>query len=54
MIITTHSDLILQHVNNMIKLSTRNDKEEVCQELGYSSKDILACNDVRVYQFETK
>ena len=54
MIITTHSDLILQHINNMIKLSKRKDKKEVCQELGYSPKDLLVCDDVRVYQFETK
>lgn len=54
MIITTHSDLILQHINNMIKLSKRKDKKEVCQKLGYSLKDLLVCDDVRVYQFETK
>lgn len=54
MIITTHSDLILQHINNMIKLLKRKDKKEVCQKLGYTPKDLLACDDVRVYQFETK
>ena len=54
MIITTHSDLILQHINNMIKLSKRKDKKEVCRKLGYGSKDLLLCDDVRVYQFETK
>ena len=54
MIITTHSDLILQHINNMIKLLKRKDKKEVCRKLGYTSKDLLAYDDVRVYQFETK
>ena len=54
MIITTHSDLILQHINNMIKLSNREDKNEICQKLGYTSKDLLTCDNVRVYQFETK
>ena len=54
MIITTHSDLILQHINNMVKLLKRKDKKEVCRKLGYGSKDLLSCDDVRVYQFETK
>lgn len=54
MIITTHSDLILQHINNMIKLSNREDKNEICQKLGYTSKDLLTGDNVRVYQFETK
>ena len=38
----------------MIKLSKRKDEKEICQKLGYSSKDLLACGDVRVYQFEMK
>lgn len=54
MIVTTHSDIILQHINNMIKLSDRKDKDEICQKLGYNSKDLLTANCVRVYQFETK
>ena len=54
MIITTHSDLILQHINNMVKLLKRKDKKEVCRKLGYGPKDLLSCDDVRVYQFETK
>ena len=54
MIITTHSDLILQHINNMIKISNREDKNEICQKLGYTSKDLLTGDNVRVYQFETK
>ena len=54
MIVTTHSDIILQHINNMIKLSDRKDKDEICQKLGYNSKDLLTANCVRVYQFETR
>lgn len=54
MIITTHSDIILQHINNMIKLSGREDKDEICQKLGYNSKDLLMSDRVRVYQFETR
>ena len=54
MIITTHSDIILQHINNMIKLSNRSDKDEICCKLGYKSKDLLTCDNVKVYQFETK
>ena len=54
MIITTHSDIILQHINNMIKLSNRSDKEEICSKLGYKSNDLLSCDNVKVYQFETE
>lgn len=54
MIVTTHSDIILQHINNMIKLSNRDDKYEICQRLGYDSKDLLTEEQVKVYQFEAR
>ncbi len=48
--VTTHSDIILQHVNNMIRLSEREDREEICRHLGYSERDLLRPEEVRVYQ----
>lgn len=51
MIATTHSDIILQHINNMIKLPNNQDKDEICNKLGYSKEDFLSKEDVKVYQF---
>lgn len=53
-IVTTHSDIIIQYINNMIALSNRVDKEQIYQKLGYSENDILDSNKVSVYQLESK
>lgn len=50
--ITTHSDIILQHVNNMIRLSGREDREEICHQLGYTARDLLSPQKVKVYQLK--
>lgn len=50
MLITTHSDIILQHINNMIKLAKRDDREVICSKLGYSKLDLLSNEQVKVYQ----
>lgn len=47
---TTHSDIILQHINNMIKLKKHSECEEICDRLGYTDKDLLDKSMVRVYQ----
>ena len=54
MIITTHSDIILQHINNMIKSSKSEERIKICEELGYTEQDFLACEHVKVYQLESK
>lgn len=54
MIITTHSDIIMQHINNMIKLAKRNDVEEICEKLGYTKLDLLSHQQVKVYQLKSK
>lgn len=54
MVITTHSDIILQHINNMIKLAKRENYQEICDQFGYTEKDLLSANQVKVYQFEEK
>lgn len=51
MVVTTHSDIILQHINNMIKLGNRQDCQQICKKLGYTEDDILKSSQIRVYQF---
>lgn len=52
--ITTHSDTILQHFNNMIKLNNRSKEEceELLKEFGYTNEDLLAPEEINLYQFE--
>ncbi|WP_240516644.1 AAA family ATPase [Brachyspira sp. G79] len=54
--ITTHSDTIVQHINNMIKLN--NNKEDVKKELikkyNYDEDDLISEDKVRMYQFDIK
>ena len=52
--ITTHSDTILQHFNNMIKLRNRSEeeREELLKEFGYTDEDLLSPEEINLYQFE--
>lgn len=50
--VTTHSDIILQHINNMIHLSNRKDVKEICNQLKYTDKDLLKPKEVKVYQLK--
>ncbi|TAE76317.1 MAG: hypothetical protein EAZ85_00145 [Bacteroidetes bacterium] len=48
--ITTHSDYIVKELNNCFMLSNDfAEKEELMQEYGYTEKDILKKDDIRVY-----
>ncbi len=49
--ITTHSDIILSHINNMIHLYGKSNKEKLLNQLGYDKEDIINPEEVRVYQF---
>lgn len=49
--VTTHSDIIMQHVNNMIILNRHASRDEIMDDLGYDMDDILDSDDVSVYQF---
>ena len=49
--ITTHSETILQHFNNMIKLRKHSNSSELSKEYDYSKEDLLDIDDVRMYQF---
>ncbi len=38
---TTHSDLIIQHINNMIALNNNSENEELMEKYNYSYEDLL-------------
>lgn len=50
--VTTHSDIILQHINNMLKAGEMQNQEEFLQEYGYVREDLLSRNQIQVYQFD--
>lgn len=50
--VTTHSDIIIQHINNMIKLSESAEKKKLLEKLEYEQADMLDREKVSVYQFE--
>lgn len=50
MFVTTHSDIILQYINNMIRLSENENQEQILNALSYTTKDMVNRNQVRVYQ----
>lgn len=52
--ITTHSDTILQHINNMMKLKNHERSVELQQEYGYKKTDLLGKEDIQMYQFVTE
>lgn len=52
--VTTHSDIILQHINNMICMSARKDAEGISKKLGYISNDFITAEQVKVYQLKSK
>ena len=52
--ITTHSDIILSHINNMIHLYGKSNKEKLLNEFGYDEEDIINPVEVRVYQFTSE
>lgn len=56
LIISTHSDTILEHINNMIKLNFINDKDKknnLLKKYSYTENDIIDIEKIRIYQFNT-
>lgn len=49
--VTTHSDTILQHINNMLKLKNHTKRSELMKAYDYTNKDVLDKKDVKMYQF---
>lgn len=54
--ITTHSDTILQHINNMLKLGAmeKDNQKSLMQKFCYSKNDLLNIDDVWMYQFDAE
>lgn len=54
--ITTHSDTIIQHINNMIKLESlpQAEQEELMKKYGYDKEDLISFNDIQMYQFDAE
>ena len=51
--VTTHSDTVLQHVNNMLKLAKRpaTEQKQLMKQFDYEQVDLLQDCQVRMYQF---
>lgn len=52
--VTTHSDLIIQHINNMISLKNNAENVDLMEKYGYTQEDLIDYRKVRVYQFNTE
>ena len=50
--ITTHSEAILQQINNMLKLSANRDRLRLMQEFGYQEEDLIEADHIEMYQFD--
>lgn len=51
---TTHSDIIVQHMNNMIKVNESEKREMFLKESDYEKEDLLSRDDINVYQFDVE
>lgn len=49
---STHSDIVLQHINNMIKANEMSKKDRFLEKTGYEPEDLLSRERVAVYQFD--
>ncbi|MEI0516618.1 AAA family ATPase [Brachyspira murdochii] len=55
-IISTHSDTILEHINNMAVLNSMKDdnkKNQILKEYSYTEDDTIDIDKIRIYQFDT-
>lgn len=53
-LITTHSPLLVEALNNQLVLGQLENKEEVAEELGYANETFLAKEEAGVYYFSGK
>lgn len=49
--ITTHSDVILQHINNMIKLCNNPKRDMLLNQFNYEGQDWISKEKIEMYQF---
>lgn len=55
-VISTHSDTILEHINNMVVLhgmKNENKKNQILKEYSYTKNDTIDIDKIRIYQFDT-
>ena len=50
-IMTTHSDIIIQHINNMLRVNNSDKKQELMEKFQIEEQDLLKEDQVGVYQF---
>lgn len=51
MIATTHSDIIVQHINNMCRLKEMDAPGELLEKLGLTEEDVIDLGKIAIYQF---
>lgn len=51
MIATTHSDIIIQHINNMCRLKEMGSPKELMEKLELSEEDVIDLQKIAIYQF---
>lgn len=49
--ITTHSDIIIQHINNMLRVKKSDKKQKLMERFHLEESDLLDADDIGVYQF---
>ena len=54
MIATTHSDIIVQHINNMCQIKEMGCPEELMKKLSLSAEDVIGIQDIAIYQFQDR
>lgn len=53
-IITTHSDIFLQEINNLMHLYVHPDKDDLLKRFGYSQEELIQPSDARAYLFQNE
>ncbi len=48
---TTHSDIMIQHINNMLRVKNSDKKQELMAKYKIEEQDLLGTEEVGVYQF---
>lgn len=51
LVVTTHSDIIIQHINNMCLVNGMTDNQELKDRLDLNASDLIDIKKVSVYQF---
>lgn len=49
---STHSDIIIQHINNMCQLCRADADDELLKKMGLGQEDLISINKIAIYQFK--